>query len=256
MFIASKLLTFATQPLAWAMLLLLAGLLVGTRRPRGGKRLLWSGLLVLFLTGWQAPPDYLLRQLESQNPPFNPQADLKPYVGIVVLGGAMDRADIWKFPGQIALNGAAERVIVPVGLLKHHPHLKMLFTGGSDTLVPETLTEADRAKIFFDSMDVDAAKVTYESCSRTTFENALFSAQLPGVDKHQPWLLLTTASHMPRSLGVFRKTGWNVTPYSVDYRTPDDTAWLAYSIELGVQKWHYALHEIIGYWAYRLSGKI
>jgi uncharacterized SAM-binding protein YcdF (DUF218 family) len=175
---------------------------------------------------------------------------------VVVLGGALERAELWRRPGEVALRSEAERMTVPVGLMQRNPRLKMLFTGGENEFTSLKLPEADRAKIFFDSMGVDQARVFYEANSRTTFDNAMMSAALPGVDIRQPWLLLTTAAHMPRSMGVFLRAGWNVTPYSVDYRTAETTDWTDFSFKLGAEKWHYALHEIIGYWAYQLTGKI
>jgi uncharacterized SAM-binding protein YcdF (DUF218 family) len=256
MFIAAKLLSFATQPLAWALLLLASGLLAARRWPNLGQRLCWAALVVLALSGWQVPVDALLDRLETQSPPPDTSASLAGYAGVVVLGGALERSGMWMPPGRIALNSAAERMIVPVGLMQRNPHLKLLFTGGEGNLVKDALSEADRAKIFFDSMGVDSARVIYESESRTTFENAILSARLPGVDKEQPWLLLTTAAHMPRSLAVFRKAGWKVTPYSVDYRTAAMPDWTGYSLASGAEKWHYALHEIIGYWAYSVAGRI
>ncbi len=256
MFIASKLLSFATQPLAWVQLLLAAGLFASLRWRGAGNRLCWAALLVLALTGWQAPVDAALRYLEAQSQPPAANAPLAGYAGVVVLGGALERAALWTPPGRIALNSAAERMIVPVPLMQRNPQMKLLFTGGDGNLVSDSLTEAERAKTFFDSMGVDPARVLYESRSRTTFENAIFSAQMPGVNPQQPWLLLTTAAHMPRSLAVFRKAGWNVTPYSVDFRAAETPEWTGYSLASGADKWHYALHELIGYWAYQLAGRI
>jgi uncharacterized SAM-binding protein YcdF (DUF218 family) len=256
MFIAAKLLSFATQPIAWAVLLLATGLFCMRRWQTVGTRLCAAALVVLALTGWQAPVDAVLRHLEAQSPAPDPGASLSAYAGVVVLGGALERSALWDAPGRIALNSAAERMIVPVGLMQRNPQLKLLFTGGEGNLVRDTLSEADRAKIFFDSMGVDPARVLYEAGSRTNFENAILSARLPGVDKEQPWLLLTTAAHMPRSLAVFRKAGWKVTPYSVDYRTTAEPEWTGYSLANGAEKWHYALHELIGYWAYGLAGRL
>jgi uncharacterized SAM-binding protein YcdF (DUF218 family) len=78
---------------------------------------------------------------------------------------------------------------------------------------------------------------------------------LPGVSAAQPWLLLTSAFHMPRSVALFRKAGWNVTPYPVDFRAGTQTPWTQYSLERGARKWHLALHEIVGLLAYRLAGR-
>lgn len=214
-----------------------------------------AALAVLLLQGWQPLPDVLLRQLEAQHAGPTPGTSLQQYAGVVLLGGALEPSYIWQAHGQPALNGAAERMTVPVALLQQHPHLRILFTGGEGDLFAKGLTEADRAKIFFDSMGVPPQRILYESASHTTYENAVFSAKLPGVNPAQPWLLLTSASHMPRAMATFRKAGWNVTPYPVDFRTGTQTPWTEYSLADGAKRWHLVLHELAGLLSYRLAGR-
>lgn len=238
------------------MLLLGAGVLLLRRKPRVGARLCVAALVVLVLTGWQAPISALMHQLESRYPAPPASTNLAQYKGIIVLGGAMEDSAYWEVPGRIALRGEGERMIVPVALMQRNPHLTLLFTGGDENFSPGRLTEADRAKIFFDLLGVDASRVIYESKSRTTYENGLYSSQLPGVNVGEPWLLLTTAAHMPRSMAVFKKLGWNVTPYCVDYRTTGKTDWTGYSMRRGVESWFYYLHETIGYGVYWLTGRL
>jgi len=95
----------------------------------------------------------------------------------------------------------------------------------------------------------------FEFGSRTTYENAVFTAALPGVDRTRPWLLVTSAWHMPRALATFRAAGWNVTPYPVDYRTGIRTPWTEYSLVDSPRRWRIALHEWAGLLAYRLAGR-
>jgi uncharacterized SAM-binding protein YcdF (DUF218 family) len=255
MFLASKLFSFVTQPLAWVVVLLLVGLLCMPIRRRLGTALSWAALTVLLVQGWEPLPDVVIRQLEAQYPGPAAKASLQPYAGVVVLGGALEPAYVWHGHGQVALNSAAERMTVPIALLQNYPHLRLLFTGGEGELFAEGFTEAERAKIFFDSMGVAPQRVVYESASHTTYENAIFSARVTGVDPAQPWLLLTSASHMPRALATFRKAGWNVTAYPVDFRTGTDTPWTQYSLAGGATKWHLALHELMGLLTYRLAGR-
>ena len=256
MFLLAKILTFVTQPLAWVVLLLVCGLVLGRRRPKTGRRCSAAALFVLVFMGWQVPVDAVMKRLEDLSPAPSADLNLKDYVGVVVLGGAVEDASLWQVPGRIALKGEAERMIVPVALMQRNPHLKLLFTGGEANWSKDKLSESDRAKIFFDLLQVDASRVIYEANSRTTYENAIFSAKVPDVDPRQRWLLLTTAAHMPRSLGVFRKAGWNVTPYGVDYRTGNQTDWANYSLQGGAVKWHYALHEMLGYAVYWATGRL
>lgn len=215
----------------------------------------WAALTVLLLQGWEPLPDALLRQLETQNPGPASGSPLQQYAGVVVLGGALEPAYVWQGHNQPALNDAAERMTVPIALLQQYPQLRLLFTGGEGELFAEGLTEAERARIFFDSMGVPPQRVMYESASHTTYENAVFSAAVPGVNPALPWLLLTSASHMPRALATFRKAGWNVTPYPVDFRTGSHTPWTQYSLAIGAHKWRLALHELFGLLAYRLTGQ-
>ena len=259
MFITAKLLAFATQPLAWVAVLLTLGLLSLRRqqsnKERRGGGLIVIGLLILLFQGWEPLPDALLRQLEAQHAGPSQVDSLKKYAGVIVLGGALEPAYVWQGHHQPALNDAAERMTTPVTLLRQFPHLQMLFTGGEGELFAQGLSEAERAKIFFDSIDVSPQRVIYESKSHTTFENATFSAKLPGIKPTQPWLLLTSANHMPRAMATFKKAGWNVTPYPVDYQTGTRTPWTQYSMAVGARKWKMVLHEIFGLWAYQLTGR-
>jgi uncharacterized SAM-binding protein YcdF (DUF218 family) len=256
MFLASKLLAFAIEPLVWVLCLLLGGLLSWSRWPRLGRGLAWGALVALLLSGWELIPNTLLRALESRYPPPPAAAEIHKYVGVVVVGGALSNSALWTVHRQVALNANAERMTTAVSLALKYPHLRLLYTGGIATVTPEGLTEAVRARMFFDQMGVDPARVLYEDRSRTTYENAYYSAGVPGVNKHDKWLLLTSAYHMPRTMGVFLKVGWNVTPYPVDYRSAAPSSWSDFSLHDGPGSWELALHELLGYLAYRLNGMI
>lgn len=253
MFLASKLLAFAIEPLFWVLLLLLAGLLLLRLRPQLGQALGWMALLVLAASCWTSGPEVLVRSLESRY--ARPATiDVRQQVGVVVLGGALSSPELWAAHRQVGLNEQAERMTEAVALLRQYPHLRLLFTGGIAGVSATGATEAQRARAFFDAMGIEPSRVVYEASSRNTYENALHSASVAGVDKNQPWLLLTSAFHMPRSMGVFRRVGWNVTPWPVDYRTTAHDSWFDFSLHNGPSLWSLALHEWLGIWAYRIAG--
>jgi uncharacterized SAM-binding protein YcdF (DUF218 family) len=236
-------------------LLLVLSLLLMRRCPRAARRVLNAALAMLLLLGWLPLPDALLRALEHQHP-APAQIDAARYAGVIVLGGATESAYVWEGHAQPALNGAAERMTAALPLLRAHPQWRLLFTGGEGELHGGSLTEAERARRFFAQMGVPPSQLLLEDRSRTTHENAVLSAQLPGVDQTQPWLLVTSAWHMPRSLATFEKAGWAVTPWPVDYRAGLRTPWTQYSLAQGVSRWQTALHEYLGLLAYRLSGRL
>ncbi len=255
MFIASKLLAFLTQPLAWVALLMLSALVCIRTRPRWGIRFGGAALALLLLLGWEPLPDALLRHLEARHPALPVAAPLTAYAGVVVLGGALEPGYVWTTPDQSALNDAAERMTEVLPLLRRQPSLRVIFTGGEGELFSQGLSEAERAERFFSSQGITTNQLVYESASHTTYENAVLSKSLPGINPTKPWLLLTSAWHMPRAMAAFRKAGWNVTAYPVDFRTGTQTPWTQYNMDLGVKKWKTALHEIVGLWAYRLAGR-
>ena len=255
MFIAAKFMAFLTQPLAWVALLLLLTVVLVRRRPAWAVRVGSAALVLLLLLGWEPLPDALLRHLESLYPPVARQHIAPDTAGVIVLGGALESAYVWSVPGQSALNDGAERMTEAVALLRQQPQLKLVFTGGEGELFGGDLPEAERASVFFEGQGIPAARVLFESVSRTTYENAVLSKRIVGVEATQPWLLLTSASHMPRAMAAFRKTGWNVTAYPVDFRAGKATPWTQYTLDQGVKKWRIGLHEVIGLIAYRLSGR-
>lgn len=256
MVLLSKLLNLLAQPLNLALLLLLVGLLWNRRKPRLSRSLLALAALLLALTGLQPLPDALLARLENQSPEIAADADLRGYAGMVVLGGALEPGRLSEHRQQALLGGSAERMTMAVAIWRRNPGMRVVFTGGEGELFGTGPSEAERARVFFDSLGLPSTALTLESRSQNTYENAIFTRDLPGIDARQRWLLVTSAWHMPRSLAVFQKAGWNVTPFPVDFRTGGATPWTAYSMREGADHWETALHEFIGLVSYKLTGRI
>ena len=214
------------------------------KRPVAGSRALLAGIGVSAVIGWLPLPDALLRHMESQYPV--PRGSLQPYIGLVVLGGAIGipygEPDVRRY----TLDASAQRMTEPVALVRQYPHLLLLFSGGQSDVIARETSVADAAREFYVSMGVPPDRLLFERAARNTYENAVLSAKVPGVDKTQPWLLVTSALHMPRSMALFQTEGWNVTPYPVDYRTGSYTPWTHYSIAGGALRWDMLLHEVVG----------
>jgi uncharacterized SAM-binding protein YcdF (DUF218 family) len=243
-----------TDPLFWVVLMLAVGFALMRRRPIAARRWICLGLLVLVLLGWRAPPDRLMHALETRHPPANP-AEAGRYAGVVVLGGSFERSSLQSGREAVQTNAHADRLTEAVALALACPELSIIFTGGCVDTGEGCVPEAVLAQRFFTRMGLAPERIRYEAASRTTFENALLTAQLPGVDKTRPWLLLTSAWHMPRAVAAFRAQGWNVTPWPADFRSNTDMPWTAYSLTKGAQQWQLALHECLGLLAYWARGR-
>ena len=251
MFVVSKLLSAITQPLFWLGLWWLLALLLLGRWHRAGVRMLWAGLLAMVLLGVQAIPDALLRSLESQY--RAPDLGSTPFAGVIVLGGALGHSDVYQAHGQVPLNQAAERFTVPVGLMRRDPDLKLVFSGGEGRLLATGMTEAALARVFYEEQGVDLSRVILEDGARNTRENALNVAALLGDECRKPWLLVTSAWHMPRSMAEFEATGCNVTAYPVDFLTGSATPLTEYSLAHSALRWQMALHEWLGRLVYAVT---
>jgi uncharacterized SAM-binding protein YcdF (DUF218 family) len=175
------------------------------------------------------------------------------YAGVIVLGGATNSPGIYKAHGQVPLGDAAERLTVPIALMRQFPNFELIFSGGEGRLVPTGTTEAELAGVFYTEQGVDMKRVTLESQARTTRENAKIVAALLGERCKQPWLLITSAWHMPRSMSEFQAIGCNVTAYPVDFRTGEETSWTEYSMAGSLLAWQTALHEYLGMFVYGVT---
>ena len=214
--------------------------------------MLWGGMLVFGLLGFNAVPDALLRSLESRfNVPSLTSSD--QFAGVIVLGGATGSPGIYKAHGQVPLGDAAERMTVPIALMRKFPKFELIFSGGEGRLVPTGTKEAELARVFYIEQGVDMKRVTLESQARTTRENASRVAALLGERCKQPWLLVTSAWHMPRSVAEFQAVGCNVTAYPVDFRTGEETSWTEYSMAGSLMDWQTALHEYLGMFVYGVT---
>ena len=122
--------------------------------------------------------------------------------------------------------------------------------------MPEGANEADIVKQLLDNLAVDQTHITFENKSRNTYENAIYSYDLMAPTPGSHWILITSASHMPRAIGTFRAAGWSgVLGYPVDYQTPETGYSRYWDIGYGTGLIGRALHEYAGLMVNWLSGR-
>jgi uncharacterized SAM-binding protein YcdF (DUF218 family) len=253
-FFASKLLWWPARPGTAAILLVIIGLALLWRGRRAGR---WPALLGIGFLALLAllPLDQpVLLPLENRFP--RPAQEPAHIDGILVLGGAVEQ-HLTKAHGIPALNGAAERMTEPVALMRRHPEARLVFTGGSASLAPDGSTEADVARRLWLDLGVPADRMAFETQSRNTFENAAFTLRMVGPKPGETWLLITSASHMPRSMGVFRQAGWaGIIAWPVNYRTSlGPQVWLDGTLPARLRDFEWGTREWVGLVAYWLMGR-
>lgn len=253
-FLSAKVLSyFLTLPNAavFAVVALLPGLWTKWRR---AFRVLVAAAVAFLAVGAFSPlGSVLLRPLEDR---FSRPVLSQPPTGVIVLGGVTDEV-VTVARDSVALTAGAERLTEAVALLHRFPNLRLVFTGGSGRLEDTPMSEAAAAQRFWTEMGVPAGQMAFEDRSRDTWENAVFTKAMLRDGAGGTWLLITSAAHMPRSVGIFRRIGFPVTPWPVDYRTTGTNAdfhgWRNASDMF--EALAVASHEWIGLLAYYLAGK-
>lgn len=264
-FILSKVAQFCIEPLNWLLIFLpLSLLFLSLRKPDLCRRFLLLALIDLFLVGWIPTSEVFLRVLEDAVPKTSlAQISESDIGGIIILGGALEGGQIAVDRGEVSIYSAAERVTKAFELIRKYPNLPYIFSGYSNRLSPKGLSEADAFKQLVQEQGLNEAMAHYENQSRNTYENVLYMKPMIEAlgakndsGARKPWILITSARHMYRSVKVFERQGIAVIPVLVDYQTGNDLRWCLFDLEDGAQNWNKLVHEFIGLFAYWVTGKI
>ncbi|MEO7224234.1 MAG: YdcF family protein [Devosia sp.] len=243
------------QPLSLILFLLVLGLLLTWfRRRRLGGTLMVLGVLLLAASSYTTLGYMLITPLEQR---FVRPLEPAQIDGIVVLGGGMD-GEVNTVRKQWEFNRSGDRYVEALRLALAHPEAKLMIAAGPGALATEQEPEAHAAQRFFADFGIDASRIVIDDKSRNTEENAQFAKQLAGQTPGQTWLLVTSAFHMPRSVGLFRAAEFPAVPWPADYLAsgaegfrikPDQST-------ENVAVFNLALREWTGLLGYRLTGKI
>lgn len=255
-FVISKVFWFVAQPVNLTLLLVAAGLLASACAWRRlGYSLISAAALLLGLSVWSSLGANLLAPLEDRF--ARPETPPQNVSGIVVLGGGLE-GSINRARGGYELNSSGDRFVETAILARRFPDARILVSGGSGELLLTGESDADTAPRLLAALGVAPERLILENKSRNTDENARFSRELAQPRPEETWLLVTSAFHMPRSVGLFRKAGFAVVPWPVDYRTAGDEGYGFFvdnaidslqNTTLGIREW-------IGLVAYWLTGRI
>ena len=241
---------FVVSKLGWLIaapsrvLLLLA--LLGVLARRWALTLLGLGLITaaaILPLGTLA-----LARLETTFARFVPPPALD---GIVVIGGALDNGDFDAYPAS-GFTPAFGRLYEAARLAKLYPQARVFDVGGP-TPAPPGRAEADEAADVLAALGVERARIAIERESRNTFENAVDAAALAKPQPGQKFALVTSAFHMPRAVGCFRKAGFFVIADPVDYRF--EGAQIGFDVVGGLENLDLAVHEYFGLASYFALGR-
>ena len=250
-FFTSKIAGFFLDPLhILALLVALSMLCQWLKRVRGPSAsalILWIAILGLTPL-WNS----LLFNLETQFKKTNPDQ----ISGIILLGGAIDELTT-EAHDDVALNSAAERMTTTLTLMRLYPNTPIIFTGFSGRLIRGALSESDVALRFFQETTGSTDRILLENRSRNTLENALYTKELTSFAEGTsgPWLLVTSAFHMPRAIEIFADHNIDVVPYPTDFRSNNSNHGFHWNLTEGASKLKILVHEWVGLFVYRTMQK-
>ena len=248
------------MPLPFCLTLLVLGLifLLWTRRGRLGRGLLIAGTVFLLLFSNKYVSVLLVRPLETRyaaipeiRPDAPPSRELAACRFVVVLGSGNGNA-----PGLSALNelsvSALSRITEAVRLLRALPSARLIVSGPGDGINPSHAVVLARAA---ESLGIDLSRVIYIDQGRDTEEESLAVKRLVGAE---PFALVTSAWHMPRTMALFRYAGLSPLPCPADYtaRVGEEFTWSDFSWDVSsLDRSNWAVRERIGYLWIWLRGR-
>jgi len=209
-FIIQKVLLNLILPPAGPLLLILSGLMLLRWRRTAGRLLLAIGIIPLYALSLDPVADKFIRPLEAAYKPLS--GAMTELDAIVVLGGGIK--DLGWVPASPEPSGTSiERLAAGIGLAMKM-RLPLVITGGSGEIIPGRPREADSMADMAEKLGLPRKDIVVENISRNTLESAEAVAKL--IPK-RTIVLVTSAFHMKRAAGIFRKQGFTVLPAPAGY---------------------------------------
>jgi uncharacterized SAM-binding protein YcdF (DUF218 family) len=216
-FYLSKTLGLLLIPSNIFLVVVICGLLLWrSRYARLGRRLTVAGIVLLLIAGATPLGTALLVPLENRFPQWDASKGAPD--GIVVLGGVINTHTSLA-RNDISLGPSAERLIAAVDLFRQYPATRIVFSGGNSNLISAGIPESKLVVRFLMRSGIPSDRIVVDRTARNTMENAINAKELAAPKSGERWLLVTSAFHMPRAIGLFRAAGFSVEAYPVDWKT-------------------------------------
>jgi len=252
-FILSKILQFLISPYTWVFILIVWGFF--NKNSKKKKRLLLWSIIVFYFFSNDFLIDEAYRIYEERDQKLSELSS--DYDAVIILGGFVTYDN---YQNMEKFRASTDRFLQGYKIYKLHKAKKIMLVGGSGSISNPENKEGPIISHYLQQVGLPLNDIIVESESKNTHENATKSALI--LNKIYPdgkFLLVTSGFHMPRAKRCFKKTGLNVTPFSVDQYAgkrkfvfdhlfiPDVEA---------MRKWEIIIHEWVGFISYKLVGYI
>ena len=214
-------------------------------RPHVGVAFAIIATTLLYLAALPVIATAMIEEVEIKTPA---KPDFSKAQAIVVLGGGIHPGDGEKVPDTLG-PWSLERVVLAAQAYRQLK-LKVAVSGGQ--VAGAHASEASLMKTALETQF--SVPVTWvDDQSRTTYENAVFTAKLLKADNVTTIVLVTQAWHMRRALWSFERAGLHAVPYPAPLTYDEVDRPADYLPSIGaLERSYHALHEAIGLAYYRL----
>lgn len=220
------------EPSIFIGLIFIIGLFYFLNNKNIGRFLIGLGVVLYFLFSYAPFTNSLLSGLEDQYDKLPSERVDEADIIVVLSGGG--------FNSQLRVDEA-------IRLYHLKGEAKIIFTGSSPL---SNISEGQLFKNYLIERGVREEDIEIEDKARNTYENALYTKEIVGDDS---FFLITSDSHMPRSMEIFEKLELNAIPAVANSQevAVDDildyfpSGYNLYNADL-------ALHEYMGLWFYRV----
>jgi len=231
-FMLKKMLSVAVMP--WSIgiiLLLLALLFLYFNKTKKAKKSLSIAILWMLLISWAPFANLMLKPLESMYPKLEKIPNNIEY--ILLLGGDRDK-----------------RAWEALRLYHKIPNVKIITSGYS---LHDPISDAKKTAHKLMESGIPKERILMQEEAKTTFEEAQWMKKR--LNK-KPFILITAAYHMPRSMAIFKKAGLNAIAAPTDFNNPHEDGIISILQSKQLEKTEHAWHEYVGLFVYMIQGKI
>ena len=247
MFIFKKILSQFLDPLSMIVILLFTGLvlLFFTSRQRTGRFLILISTAILVISSYNTTANLitapLLNKYEAVEQIELSKSDNSPAF-VVVPGAGSSSNPALPLMSRIGFTSLI-RLMEGIRIHKMFPHSKLILSGGSN---PEHESSAELMSLVAEAIGIDHNDIIIESTSRDTKDEARIISAMIG---NRSFYLVTSETHMPRSMALFNKFGLNPIPSPV--QSLNKTIYMKgpnpfFPSSVNIQKTELALHEYLG----------
>ncbi len=255
-FVLSKLVSILLVPLHLLVISFFIFMVICFWLKKFNYRILLLFCVFWFILLYKPIPEFLVKSLEDKY--SYEESKLKSLQGVIVLGGGTGSGGIAKDRNDWNLGEGSERIIKAFEYIQNVPEGKILFTGMSGGLNFRGLSEAAIANQILSALKINDSNVNFEDKSKNTYQNAIFSKQIIDKSEIKKWGIITSATHMDRAISTFRKNlpDKEFEALPVDFKTGNSLYLFPGNMSGSLSLWHIYIHEFIGFWAYKITGRL